>query len=179
MLIFACTCKQSIFICKTAVAHLFNMRISHLSAVYSVFAVVFSYPGVPERLHGASCPYAMTRTEKPGCVYSNSKLSANVDKTASHRALGKQGVFFMNRIAPGTSELYIANADGSDERKLLGNSSDFDYHATFSPDGQWITFTTERNGDGNSVGVLMNLVKHQSANSTCRTYIAFDLTDQI
>ncbi|KAI2484613.1 hypothetical protein Ptr902_03553 [Pyrenophora tritici-repentis] len=56
----------------------------------------------------------------------------------------------MNRIAPGTSELYIANADRSDERKLLGNSSDFDYHATFSSDGQWITFTTERNGDGNS-----------------------------
>ncbi|KAJ4335557.1 hypothetical protein N0V95_008871 [Ascochyta clinopodiicola] len=56
----------------------------------------------------------------------------------------------MNRIAPGTSELYIANADGSDERKLLGNQSAFDYHASFSPDGEWIVFTTERNGDGNS-----------------------------
>ncbi|CAN9186737.1 unnamed protein product [Alternaria alternata] len=69
---------------------------------------------------------------------------------ASRRAQGKRGVFLMNRIAPGTSELYIANADGSDERKLLANSSNFDYHATFSSDGQWITFTTERNGDGNS-----------------------------
>ncbi|KAK7182586.1 hypothetical protein DPSP01_012560 [Paraphaeosphaeria sporulosa] len=56
----------------------------------------------------------------------------------------------MNRIAPGTSELYIANADGSNERKVLGNESTFDYQASFSPDGQWITFTTERNGDGNS-----------------------------
>ncbi|KAJ4360353.1 uncharacterized protein N0V89_000915 [Didymosphaeria variabile] len=56
----------------------------------------------------------------------------------------------MNRIAPGTSEIYIANADGSNERKLLGNESTFDYQASFSPDGQWVTFTTERNGDGNS-----------------------------
>jgi Tol biopolymer transport system component len=85
----------------------------------------------------------------------------------------------MNRIAPGTSELYIANSDGSDERKLLGNSSDFDYHATFSQDGQWITFTTERNGDGNSVGVFRYSEQHQAANSTCRIYIAFGQTDQI
>jgi hypothetical protein len=155
------------------------MHISRLSAICSVFAVVFSHPGVPERLQGASCPYAFTRTEKPGCIYSNSKLSANIDNTASRRAQGKQGVFFMNRIAPGTSELYIANADGSDERKLLGNSSNFDYHAAFSSDGQWITFTTERNGDGNSVGVFRNSGKDQAANSTCRTYIAFDLTDQV
>ncbi|PSN67446.1 TolB, C-terminal domain-containing protein [Corynespora cassiicola Philippines] len=56
----------------------------------------------------------------------------------------------MNRIGPSSSELYIANADGSDERKLLSNSSGFDYHASFSPDGKWITFTTERNGDGNA-----------------------------
>lgn len=68
----------------------------------------------------------------------------------------------MNRIAPGTSELYIANADGSDERKLLGNESTYDYHALFSPDGKWITFTTERNGDGNSVsvGCLLAIANH-------------------
>lgn len=65
-------------------------------------------------------------------------------------APGKKGVLFMNRIGPSTSELYIAGADGSNERKLLGNSSVFEYHASFSSDGQWITFTTERNGDGNS-----------------------------
>jgi Tol biopolymer transport system component len=32
----------------------------------------------------------------------------------------------------------------------LKTNSTFDYHASFSPDGQWITFTSERNGDGNS-----------------------------
>lgn len=65
-------------------------------------------------------------------------------------APGKKGVFMMNRIAPVTSELYLANADGTNEMKLLGNESAFDYHATFSPDGQWISFTSERGGDGNS-----------------------------
>ena len=64
-------------------------------------------------------------------------------------APGKKGVMFMNRIAPSTSELYIANSDLSNERKLLVDSR-FEYHASFSQDGQWITFTSERNGDGNS-----------------------------
>jgi len=53
----------------------------------------------------------------------------------------------MNRIGPSSSELYISNADGSDERKLLSNSV-FDYHASYSADGQWIVFTSERNGAG-------------------------------
>lgn len=61
----------------------------------------------------------------------------------------KKGVFLMNRIAPGTSELYISNADGTNERPLLADPV-FEYHASFSPDGQWITFTGERKGDGNS-----------------------------
>lgn len=54
----------------------------------------------------------------------------------------------MNRIGPSQSELYVANADGSGERKLLSTSGGFDYHANFSPDGKWIVFTSERNGLG-------------------------------
>jgi len=80
-----------------------------------------------------------------------------IDSSSFSPASDKKGVFFMNRIAPGISELYIANADGSNERKLLGNNSDFDYHASFSPDGEWVTFTTERNGDGNSVSACSSL----------------------
>ena len=57
---------------------------------------------------------------------------------AKHRIL-------MNRIGPSDAELFIANADGTGERKLLP-SSGFDYNASFSPDGQWIVFTSERNG---------------------------------
>ncbi|KAF2173451.1 hypothetical protein M409DRAFT_15733 [Zasmidium cellare ATCC 36951] len=71
----------------------------------------------------------------------------------------------MNRIAPSTSTLYIANSDGTGARRLLGNESRYDYHgmkasmmlescltpaASFSADGEWVTFTSERNGDGNS-----------------------------
>ena len=60
-----------------------------------------------------------------------------------------KGVMLMNRIGPSSSELYIANADGSNERKLL-QSSVLDYHASFSADGQSVVFTSERNGDGQS-----------------------------
>ena len=38
----------------------------------------------------------------------------------------KKGVMLMNRIAPSVSELYIANLDGGNERKLLAESA-FDY----------------------------------------------------
>jgi Tol biopolymer transport system component len=61
----------------------------------------------------------------------------------------KKGVMLMNRIGPSSSELYIANADGSGERKFL-QSSTFDYHAAYAPHGQWVLFTSERNGDGQS-----------------------------
>ncbi|KAB8070662.1 hypothetical protein BDV29DRAFT_197854 [Aspergillus leporis] len=74
-------------------------------------------------------------------------------RTHSARGLpapSKKGAVLMNRIGPSSSELYVANIDGSNERKLLGNNSAFEYHASFSADGQWVTFTSERNGDGNS-----------------------------
>ena len=58
-----------------------------------------------------------------------------------------RGVMLMNRIAPSTIDLFIANADGTGERKLFTNS-DFDYNASFSADGQWIVFTSERTGYG-------------------------------
>jgi Tol biopolymer transport system component len=60
---------------------------------------------------------------------------------------GKNGVMLMNRIGPSASELYIANFDGTDERKLLAESV-FDYHACYSADGKWIVFTSERSGPG-------------------------------
>jgi Tol biopolymer transport system component len=60
---------------------------------------------------------------------------------------GKKGVMLMNRIGPSASELYIANPDGTDERKLLAQSV-FDYHASYSADGKWVVFTSERTGLG-------------------------------
>jgi Tol biopolymer transport system component len=61
----------------------------------------------------------------------------------------KKGVMLMNRIGPSASDLYVANADGTGERKLLQQAG-FDYHATFSADGRWVVFTSERNGLGQS-----------------------------
>jgi Tol biopolymer transport system component len=56
-------------------------------------------------------------------------------------------VMLMNRIGPSKSELHVANPDGTGERKLLSNSN-FDYHASYSYDGNWIVFTSERSGYG-------------------------------
>lgn len=61
-------------------------------------------------------------------------------------AFGKD-VLLMNRIGPSSSELYLANADGSGEQKLIP-STGFDYHASYSRDGKWIVFTSERVGYG-------------------------------
>jgi Tol biopolymer transport system component len=56
-------------------------------------------------------------------------------------------VLLMNRIGPSASELFIANADGSNEHPLLAKS-ELDYHASYSANGQWVSFTSERNGLG-------------------------------
>ena len=58
-----------------------------------------------------------------------------------------QNVMLLNRIGPSASDLYVANADGTGEHKLLPVGG-FDYHATYSRDGKWIVFTSERNGSG-------------------------------
>jgi Tol biopolymer transport system component len=61
----------------------------------------------------------------------------------------KKGTFLLNRIGPVASQIFIANADGSNERKLI-DSGTLDYNASFSADGQWLVFTSERDGRGNS-----------------------------
>src|SRR6185295_11941970 len=66
---------------------------------------------------------------------------------ASAAAVGKD-VMLMNRIGPSKMELYIANADGSGEHRLLPDSKGLDYDPSFSRDGQWIVFTSERDIEG-------------------------------
>lgn len=53
----------------------------------------------------------------------------------------------------------MANADGTNERALLPtNQSVFEYHAHFSPDGQYITFTSEQeDGNGDLYRIVSSL----------------------
>ena len=67
----------------------------------------------------------------------------------SKGSLKKKGVLLMNRVGPSSAELYIADADGTNERKFL-NDSRFEYNASFASDGRNVVFTSERNGQGNS-----------------------------
>lgn len=76
-------------------------------------------------------------------------LALQATTTLAQQKPVKKGVMFMNRIAPSTSQLFIADADGGNERPLLADSQ-YEYDATVSSDGQWVIFTSERNGDGQS-----------------------------
>lgn len=70
-------------------------------------------------------------------------LSALATVALNAAPASAKDVLLFNRIGPTKSELYVANADGSGEHKLIG-SEGFDYAARFSEDGQWIVFTSER-----------------------------------
>ena len=67
-----------------------------------------------------------------------------------------------SRIAPDATTILVANADGSGERPLM-NSDTLDYNPAWSPAGDWIVFTSERDGsadlyrvksDGSELGRL-------------------------
>lgn len=84
-----------------------------------------------------------------GLVIGACVASQGVANAASNDMNGASGTMLLNRVGPVTSELSVANADGTDEHKLLPTPG-FDYHASFSKDGQWIVFTSERDGLGES-----------------------------
>ena len=52
---------------------------------------------------------------------------------------------FVDQWSPTRSVLFIADADGTNARKLVAGS-ERDYNASFSSDGEWVVFTSERHG---------------------------------
>jgi Tol biopolymer transport system component len=58
---------------------------------------------------------------------------------------GEPARLLFARVGPARIGLFLANADGSNERALLPADS-LDYNASFSADGRWIVFTSERGG---------------------------------
>ncbi|MDR3698580.1 MAG: hypothetical protein P4L56_03030 [Candidatus Sulfopaludibacter sp.] len=56
---------------------------------------------------------------------------------------GEPARLLFSRVGPARVGLFLANADGSHERALLPADS-LDYNPSFSADGKWIVFTSER-----------------------------------
>lgn len=104
--------------------------------------VVASLSGCGSSGNGTTGKAASAATSDAG---NDSMLTTDQARPTGRRAAKK--VMLMNRIGPSRSELYVASADGTGEQKLL-TSSGFDYHASYSHDGSWIVFTSEREGHG-------------------------------
>jgi Tol biopolymer transport system component len=62
---------------------------------------------------------------------------------------------FVDQWRPSRSELFVADADGRNPRKLLAGA-ELDYNASFSSDGQWVVFTSERDGSADIFRVRTN-----------------------
>jgi TolB protein len=62
---------------------------------------------------------------------------------------------FVDQWSPTRSELFIADADGTNARKLVAGL-ERDYNASFSFDGEWVMFTSERHGSADIFRVRAN-----------------------
>jgi TolB protein len=62
----------------------------------------------------------------------------------SHPPNARQTIAFKS-FAPNNTDIYIADGEGDHARPLLPDST-LDYNASFSVDGRWIVFTSQRSG---------------------------------
>ena len=62
---------------------------------------------------------------------------------------------YVDQYMPLRSELMIADADGSNPRKLVPGM-EIDYNASFSYDGEWVVFTSDRSGSADIFRVRLD-----------------------
>ncbi|KAK9787231.1 putative Dipeptidylpeptidase IV N-terminal domain-containing protein [Seiridium cardinale] len=96
------------------------------------------------------------------CPYAGRDLGAGTlaSVDSERDTAGTWGVFYMNRIAPG----------GSDATPLMSNQTRvMDYYPSWSPDGNWIVFTSERRADGQS-----NIYRIRTNGSSLETLVSND-----
>jgi Tol biopolymer transport system component len=83
--------------------------------------------------------------------------TAHLSVVAQSGAAAPQDLL-ITRLGPAAATLYIADADGRNERPLLERleRSDLDYNPSLSADGEWVVFTSERNGSADIYRVRSN-----------------------
>ena len=96
--------------------------------------------GVSSRIGGGSS-FSSHRWNPPGILLVTALL---ITATPLGLAAERPRIVF-TRNAPAHSGLFLADADGKNERPLLPATS-LDYNASFSADGKWVIFTSERGG---------------------------------
>ena len=81
--------------------------------------------------------------------------------------VGAKDRIFVDQWSPTQSELFIAETDGANPRKLVAGF-ERDYNASISDDGEWVVFTSERHGSADIFRVRTNgmelerLTRHQA-----------------
>lgn len=68
-----------------------------------------------------------------------------VRRHAESRAAAPSYTIAFKSFAPNNSDIFIADRDGNHARPLAPDPA-LDYDASFSPDGQWVIFTSHRSG---------------------------------
>src|SRR5436309_6183067 len=98
----------------------------------------------------ASSRLACGQTVGPSWTYTGSLNEARTGHTATLRANGNIA-FTSDR--DGNREIYVMNADGTNQVRLTNNSV-VDDHPTWSPDGAKIAFVSERPAGGFAIFVM-------------------------